>query len=120
MQADGGFVQNIKNAAQIRAELRRQSNPLRFTTAQCFRRATEREVTEPDVFHEAEPLPNFGIEISGYRLLRPVKFQLVDLACGFARRKVGKLIDRLASHAHVSRDRIQARTVTTWTLVRFG
>ena len=32
MQADGGFVQNIKNAAQIRAELRRQSNPLRFTT----------------------------------------------------------------------------------------
>src|SRR6266566_4088413 len=106
MQADGGFVQNVKNAAQIRAELRRQSNPLRFTTAQCFRRATERKVTEPDVFHEAEPLPNFGNEISSYRLLRPVKFQLVDLPSGFACRKIRELIDCLASHAHMSRNRV--------------
>src|SRR5438270_200338 len=52
MQADGWFVQNVKDAAQIRTELCRETDPLRFATAQCFRRTPKREITEPDVFHE--------------------------------------------------------------------
>src|SRR5439155_1281676 len=51
---------------------------------------------------------------------RPVKFQLVDLPSGFACRKIRELIDCLASHAHMSRDRIQTRTVTARTFMRFG
>src|SRR5207249_1101478 len=60
MQANGRFVQNIKDTAQIRAELGRQSNALRFAAAQCFRGTPECEITEPNVFHEAQSLPNFG------------------------------------------------------------
>src|SRR5439155_24377678 len=99
MQADGWFVQNVEDAAQIRAELGRQSNALRFAAAQCLGGTPEREITKPDIFHEEQPLPDFRNEISGDRLLCSSKFQLVDLAGGFARRKICKLIDRLALHA---------------------
>ena len=37
VQADGRFVEHVKDAAQIRAELRGQSDPLRFAAAQRFR-----------------------------------------------------------------------------------
>src|SRR6476660_3728928 len=59
MQADGRLVENVENAAQIRAELRRQPDPLRFAATQRFRGTAERQITEPDVLHEVEPLRNF-------------------------------------------------------------
>src|ERR1700730_16398525 len=59
MQTNGRFVQNVEHAAQIGAELRRESDPLRFAAAQRSCRATQREITEPDIFHEAQTLPNF-------------------------------------------------------------
>jgi hypothetical protein len=37
MQTDGWFVQYIKHTAEIRAELRSQTNSLRLAAAQCFR-----------------------------------------------------------------------------------
>ena len=40
MQANGWLIQHVKNAAQVRAELRRQANPLRFTATQSFGRST--------------------------------------------------------------------------------
>src|ERR1044071_4532178 len=45
MQADGRLVQTVENAAQIRAELRRQPDPLRFATTERLRRTAERQVT---------------------------------------------------------------------------
>ena len=36
MQTDGGLIQNVKHAAQIRTELRRQTNALRFAAAQSL------------------------------------------------------------------------------------
>src|SRR5580704_2944848 len=120
MQTNGRFVQNVKNTTQIRPQLRGQSDPLRFAAAQRFRGTAEREITEPDIFHEAQALPNFGDEIGGNGLLRSGKFQFVDLFGGFARRKTGELIDGHSLHANVSRDGVQTRAVTTWTFTRVG
>src|ERR1700730_12264641 len=120
MQADGWFVQNVEDAAQIRAELGRQPNPLRFAAAQCFRRTPEREITEPNVFHEKQSLPDFGNEIGSDGLLRSSEFQFVDLMRSFARGKACELIDRLALHTDVSSHCVQARAVAAWTFVRFG
>ena len=39
MQTNGWFIQDVENAAQIRAELRRQANTLRFAAAQSFGRS---------------------------------------------------------------------------------
>ena len=75
MQSDGRLVQNVKNAAQIRAELRRQTNALRLAAAQGLRRTPEREIAEPDIFHEPEALRNFRHEIVGDRFLVAAKTQ---------------------------------------------
>ena len=76
MQPNRRFVENVKDAAQIRAELRRETNPLRFAAAQSFCGTTEREIAEPDVLHEIEPLSNFRHEIGRDRFLRSAKAQL--------------------------------------------
>ena len=119
MQTDGRLVEHVKDAAQIRAELRRQANPLRFAAAQRFGRTPEREITEPDVLHETQTLLNFRNEIGRDGLLRSAEFQLVDLLRGFRWPKDCELIDGVALHAHVARDRVQARAVAPRTFVRF-
>ena len=120
METDRRFVQNVEHTAQIRAELRRQPDSLRFAAAQGFGGTPKCEITKPNVFHEAQPLANLGNDISGDGLLCPMKFQFVDLASSFACRKIRELINRLALHAHMSRDRVQARAMTARTFVRFG
>src|SRR2546430_8110845 len=102
MQTDGRFVQNVEHAAQIRAELRRQPDPLRFASTQRFCGTSKREITEPDIFHESQTLLDFGNEIGRDRLLRATELQLADLARGFARRKARDLIDGLALNPHMS------------------
>ena len=52
MQSYGRLVEHVKHTAQIRTELCRQSNALRFSPAQSLRRTAKRQVTEPDIFHE--------------------------------------------------------------------
>jgi hypothetical protein len=56
MQTDRRFIENVKNAAQVRPELRREKDPLRFAAAQGFRRSSEGEITESNVFHETKAL----------------------------------------------------------------
>src|SRR5215470_5153531 len=104
MQTNRRFVQNIKHSAQIRSELGRKSNPLRFATAQGFRGTPEREITETDVLHEAEALSNFGNQINGDRLLRAAELQLVGLFRRFARRKIREVVDRHSVNANVARN----------------
>src|SRR5580693_2321687 len=115
MQTNGRFVQNVEDTTQIRPKLRGQSDPLRFAAAQRFRGTAEREITQPDIFHEAQALSNFGDEIGGNGFLRAGKFQFVDLFGGFARRKTGELLDGHSLHTHMSRDGVQTGTMTSWT-----
>ena len=76
MQSDRRFVEDVEDAAQIRAELRRQPDALRFAAAQRLGRTAEREITEPDVLHELEPLLNLRNQIGGDRFLVAAKAQL--------------------------------------------
>ena len=64
-------------------------------------------------------MPDFRDEIGRDGLLCSAKFQLVDLLRRFRRGKAGESIDSKTLHAHVTRHRIQTRTVTTRTVVRF-
>ena len=74
MQTDGWFIQHVKNAAQIRTKLRGQTNSLRLAAAQCFRRTSERKITESDLFHETQSLLDLGNKTSCYRLMRIFEF----------------------------------------------
>ena len=48
MQADARFIENIENAREPGADLRRQPNALRFATGKRAAFAIQRQITEPD------------------------------------------------------------------------
>src|SRR5688572_9779447 len=59
VQADGGLVEDVADAAQVRAELRREPDALRLAARERRRGAIAREITEADFLQKAEP----GIEL---------------------------------------------------------
>ena len=111
MQSDGRLVEHVKHAAQIRAELRRQSNALRFAAAQSLRRTPKREVAEPDILHEAKPLLDFRHEIRRDHFLRAAETQLPDQGERFACRTGRELVNCLSLQPHMPRNWVQARAV---------
>src|SRR5947207_11797018 len=120
MQADGRFVQDVEDPAQVRPKLRGQPDSLRLAAAQCFCRPPEREITKSDFFHETESLLDLGQKTGCDGLMRVFEFQLVDHARCFAGGEVGELIDCIALHAHVTRRGIQTRAVTTRAFARLA
>ena len=108
MQANRRFIKHVKHTAQIRTKLRGQTNPLRFAAAQGFRRTPERQISEPDVFHKAQSLPNFGQQLRCDRLVRAAKSQLVNFPCCFAGRKRSQIVDGATLHPHMARHFVQA------------
>src|SRR5215813_6737128 len=62
MQTNRWLIQDVKHAAQIRAELRSQTDSLGLTATQGFCRPPKREITESDSFHETQSLLNLRNE----------------------------------------------------------
>src|SRR5437764_13680044 len=120
MQADGRFVQDVEDPAQVRPKLRGQPDSLRFAAAQCFCRPPEREITKSDFFHETESLLDLGQKTGCDRLMRDFEFQLVDRVHSLTGREVCELIYCVALHAHVTRHGIQTRALTTRAFARFA
>ena len=95
MQTDRRLIEHVKHAAQIRAELRRQTNPLRLAAAQRFRRTTEREIAEADVFHEIEGAAEFPERDRPAMVFwLPRKRSLPISLQRFAGRERGEIVDR--------------------------
>ena len=55
VQADRRLVQDVADADQAAADLRRQADALRFAAGQRAGLAVQRQVAQPDVEHESEP-----------------------------------------------------------------
>src|SRR5262249_29216344 len=60
VQSNRWFIEDIKHASKIRAELGGETNALRFTAAKRLRRSSEREITKPNIFHETQSLFDLG------------------------------------------------------------
>ena len=56
VQADRRLVEHVEHADEAAADLRREPDALRLAARERARRAVEREVVEPDVEHELQPL----------------------------------------------------------------
>src|SRR3989442_37839 len=59
MQADRRLIQDVQHADESAADLRCETDALRFATGECDGRTIEREVIESDVDEEAQPLGDF-------------------------------------------------------------
>ena len=65
MEADGGLVEDVENAAQARANLRGEANALAFAAGKRGGVAVERKVVEADGAKKFEALGNFAANALG-------------------------------------------------------
>ena len=96
VEADGGFVQNIKGADQSRTERGGELNALRFTAGERGSQAIQAEVFETNVVEETQPLLNFGEENFCDRGLLRRKLDLLEEACGLLNGHAADLADVFA------------------------
>jgi hypothetical protein len=59
VQADGGLVEHIEHAGQAGADLRGQADALALAARQRAGGARQRQIVEPDIVEEAQPLADF-------------------------------------------------------------
>ena len=64
VEADGGLVEDVADAAQVRAELRGQPDPLRFAAGERRGGAVESEIPEADLPQKAQPRAELGQEVA--------------------------------------------------------
>ena len=120
MQTNRWFIKHVKHATQIGAQLGGEPDPLRFAAAQRFGRTAKREITKPDVFHELQPLLDFGKQFRRDCFVRAAKPKFSDDLARLARGKGGEIVYRKTLHPHVTRNRVQTRAVTARTFVRLS
>jgi hypothetical protein len=117
MQSDRRLVQHIQHAAQLRADLRCQTNALPFTTAQGRRRTVQRDIAQPDRVQKSQPLGNFLENPAGDLFFPLRKLDLrrgLDRARHRQRREIG---NGHAVHLHRQTFRTQPLALTcrdTW------
>src|SRR6266511_3424795 len=58
VEADRGLVEDVEDADELRADLRRQPQTLRLAAGERRSRPVELEVADPDVVEEGQPLAN--------------------------------------------------------------
>ena len=59
VQADRGFVEDVEDAREARADLAGEADALAFAARQGAAGAVEVQIVEADIVEEAEPLDNF-------------------------------------------------------------
>src|SRR6202041_2744131 len=95
MQADGGLVEHVEDAAQARADLRGEADALRFAAGERGGRAVESEIAEPHVEKKIEALGDFREGTAGDFSLaeREVATDLVNGSARFGERQGGEIGD---------------------------
>ena len=69
VQPDAGLVQDVQDAHQSGADLRREADPLGLATAQGPALPIQRQVAQADLPHERKPLPDLAHHLAGEALL---------------------------------------------------
>ena len=103
MQANRRFVQDVAHALQVGAELRRQSNALRFTTRQRRRCAIESEICQPDVFEELQSRFDLRHDIASDLGLTSFEFQCREELVSTTDRLRRELRDRAVTKTNIER-----------------
>ena len=102
MQADGRFIQHIHYTYQSRTDLACQPDALGFPAGQRFGAAVEREVVEPNVDQELEPLLDLLDDLFGDTSLLAGQVQLVEKLQAMAHCHGGNIGQVVLGDEHVS------------------
>ncbi len=111
MQADRRLVEDVEDADQRRSDLGRQPDPLGLAAGERGGRAVEREVADPDVLEEPQPLLDLAKDQPRDVPLGLGQRDLVEPAPRLAHRERGELVDRHPADEDGARFRPQARAL---------
>src|SRR5215212_12030842 len=82
MQANAGFVQNVKHAGKTGTNLGGETNPLCFATRQRAAFPIQGEVTQSNLNQKTKPGPDFPNDVSNNRALLRCQLEIVHVAGG--------------------------------------
>ena len=110
VQADGRLIENIQNAAQARADLRREANALGFSSGERGGGAVEGEIAEADGEKKLEALGDFVERASGDGKLarRETGEDFIDGSACVGQRKFREFGDGIAADFYRETLRAQA------------
>ncbi len=94
VEPDGRFVENVKHAAQVRAQLRRQPNALPLAAGQRGDAAPKLQIAQADFAQELQPLPNLRQDIARDGSSAAREPELAEKAAGSFDRHLGERINR--------------------------
>ncbi len=110
MQPDGGLIEHVAHALQVRAELRGEADALRFPARERGRSTVELQVAEPDTLEELQPCTNFREQIAGDLALARAETQPREKLRAGADGLAGEGGDRALAKAHGERGGVEALT----------
>ncbi len=103
MQADGRFVQDVANPAQVGAELRSQPDALRLAAGQRRRRTIQRQVIETDFRQKAQAVIQFRQQVARNLQLAAFEPQCRNQFAELCDRQHAVVGDRAAAPQHRER-----------------
>ena len=107
MKPDGGLVKDVDDPGEFGADLAGQPDALRFPSGQARRQPVEREVAEPHVGEEAEPVPDLLQQLRPDDERRPLEFEVGHEVERVLDGHRGNGRDGLVAHDHGERLRPQ-------------
>ena len=93
VESDGGFVKDIEDSHESRADLACEPYALRFASGECSAFPVEREVVESDCLEEAKPVSDLLEEFGADLLLVVRELQVVQELQGAVNRECAELAD---------------------------
>ena len=111
VQADRGLVEDVEDADELRADLRRQAQPLRLAARERLRRAVELEVADADVVQERQPLADLLHDPVADQLLGARQLQLVQERQRPRHRHLREGVDRQVADRDREHLRLEARAL---------
>ena len=93
VQPDGGLVEDVAHAPEVRAELRREADALRFAAAQRRGGAMEGDVAQPHLQQEVEPRAELGKEVSGDCFIPTFEREALHPGAGLRDREASEIAD---------------------------
>ncbi len=107
MEADRRLVEHVQDAGQAAADLAGQPDSLALASREGGRPPAEREVVEPDIDQELEPVADLAHQVAGDRSIVALKIQVAEEWIGPTQRPSGDLVEREA--AEPDRGRVVAQ-----------
>ena len=111
VEADRRLVEDVEDADELRADLRREAEPLRLAARERRRRAIQGQVADADIVEERQALANLLQDPDADQLLGLGQVELSEEAERPIHRHPRELVDRAAADRHGEHLGLEARAV---------